>query len=102
MSRKKNRGKVTQQSRPTGTVAASAAPATAPSANVAPVHQPPELTAGGTPDTAHGEFIWKVHPYTNDYIRFADTKAAAVIAWCVSLISLLFASKAHHRFIQAP
>jgi len=44
------------------------------------------------------EFAWKVHAYTNDYIRFADAKAGVVITWCASLVALLFAAKAHHNW----
>ena len=51
----------------------------------------------GTPQT---EYFWKVHSYTNEYIRFADTKAAAVIAWAAALIGALFSLKAHQRFMQ--
>ena len=46
------------------------------------------------------EFAWKVHAYTNDYIRFADAKAGVVITWCASLVALLFAAKAHHNFME--
>jgi hypothetical protein len=44
------------------------------------------------------DFIWKVHSYTNEYIRFADAKAGAVIAWCSALTAALFAAKAHYKF----
>jgi hypothetical protein len=49
------------------------------------------------------EFLWKVHGYTSEFIRFADTKAALVVAWSSTLISGLFGLKAHrllspHRF----
>lgn len=55
----------------------------------APASAPPQV-----------EFVWKVHPYTNEYIRFADTKGAAVIAWSAALIGMLFSLKAHQRFMQ--
>jgi hypothetical protein len=46
------------------------------------------------------EFVWKVHSYTNDYIRFADAKAGAMITWCAGLIALLFTIKAQNRFMD--
>jgi hypothetical protein len=49
----------------------------------------------------NGDFVWHAHAYTNDYIRFADTKAGAVIAWCSGLIAALFAAKVHHHFMHA-
>ena len=45
------------------------------------------------------EFMWRVHVYSTEHIRFADQKAAAVIAWCGGLIGVLFATKAHQRFM---
>jgi hypothetical protein len=42
-----------------------------------------------------------VHSYTNEYIRFADTKAAAVIAWCATMIGVLYSTKAHLRFMDS-
>jgi hypothetical protein len=45
-------------------------------------------------------FVWHTHSYTNEGIRFADTKAAAVVAWCSGLIAVLFAAKAHRRFMD--
>jgi hypothetical protein len=47
-------------------------------------------------------FVWHTHAYTNEGIRFADTKAAAVIAWCSGLIAMLFAAKVHRRFMDYP
>ena len=35
------------------------------------------------------EFFWKVHSYTNEYIRFADTKAELVIGWTLALVGAL-------------
>lgn len=49
-------------------------------------------------EKARADFLWKVHSYTSDYIRLADTKAGAVIAWCGGLIGVLFASHTHHCF----
>lgn len=47
------------------------------------------------------EFAWRVHGYTNDYIRFADAKAGAVITWSAGLIAILVALKAHRHFMDA-
>jgi len=38
------------------------------------------------------DFLWKVHSYTNDYIRFADSKAAIVAGAVSTLIGALIAS----------
>jgi pycsar effector protein len=51
--------------------------------------------------TQKQEFLWKVHSYTNDYIRFADTKAGFCVGIASALIAALFASKSHELFINA-
>jgi hypothetical protein len=38
------------------------------------------------------DFLWKIHGYTNDYIRFADTKAGFVAATVAALIGGVVAS----------
>jgi hypothetical protein len=38
------------------------------------------------------DFLWQVHEYTNEHIRFADTKAAFIVAASTALISALVAS----------
>lgn len=45
-------------------------------------------------DSAAGadEFLWEVHKYTNEYIRFADTKAAFIAGASTALIGALVAS----------
>jgi hypothetical protein len=48
------------------------------------------------------DFLWKVHGYTNDYIRFADTKAAFVAATVVALIGAVVASRAFDSLSQMP
>jgi hypothetical protein len=47
------------------------------------------------------EFLWKVRAYTNEFIRFADTKAALVVAWTSALVSGQFGLKARHRLRPA-
>ncbi len=51
-------------------------------------------------EKAKAEFAWKVHSYISDYIRLADTKAGAIIAWCGGLIGILLASQTHHLFTE--
>ncbi|QDS98470.1 Pycsar system effector family protein [Adhaeretor mobilis] len=40
-------------------------------------------------------FLWSVHGYLNEYIRFADTKASAVIAWSGAFLGTLVATDCH-------
>jgi hypothetical protein len=40
------------------------------------------------------KFLWEVHHYINEYIRFADTKAAFTATACTALIGSIVASKA--------
>lgn len=42
------------------------------------------------------DFLWKTHSYLNDYIRFADTKAALVIALSTALMGGMLSVEAHH------
>jgi hypothetical protein len=51
--------------------------------------------AKSSPEFSQLEFAWNVHAYTNDYIRFADTKAAFYVAICGGLLACLYALKAH-------
>ena len=44
------------------------------------------LAEGGADDFQTG-FVWKVHDYTNNYIRFADSKAAVVVALGTGLLA---------------
>lgn len=43
-------------------------------------------------------FLWNVHSYLNEYIRFADTKAAIVITWTSALMGALAADGFHKKF----
>jgi hypothetical protein len=47
----------------------------------------------------HLDFAWKTHEYINNYIRFADTKAAFVVAWTSGLLAVLYGANAHHIFV---
>lgn len=53
------------------------------------------------PELDRGTFIWNVHSYTNEYIRFADAKAGVVIAWVSAVIAALISTKAHYYFVKA-
>lgn len=44
------------------------------------------------------DFLWNVHSYTNEYIRFADAKASVVIAWAGAVLGTLVASKTYANF----
>ncbi len=65
----------------------------------------PEATTGAAsePDRIRAcqDFVWKTHEYINNYIRFADTKAAFTFAWATSLLGGLYLSKAHQLFIPS-
>lgn len=41
------------------------------------------------------DFLWNVHSYTNEYVRFADTKAALTVAWATALLGVLYAERVH-------
>jgi hypothetical protein len=47
------------------------------------------------------DFLWKVHGYTNDYIRFADSKAAFVVAIVGGLISICLSSHLYDHLRQS-
>jgi hypothetical protein len=44
------------------------------------------------------DFLWKVHGYTSDFIRFADAKAGTVIVISSGLIASLMSHSAHQHF----
>ena len=56
----------------------------------------------GTQPTHSREFLWKVHGYVNDYIRFADTKAAFCLGVASELVGALFSSKSQELFLKPP
>jgi hypothetical protein len=70
-------------------------------------HAPPPATSGTgasateIPLAQKQDFLWKVHSYTNEYIRFADTKAAFCVGVASALIAGLFASKSQDLFMNA-
>lgn len=46
------------------------------------------------------EYWWSVHSSTNEYIRFADTKAALIVAWNTAILGVLY-SKDVHKLVFA-
>jgi uncharacterized membrane protein YeaQ/YmgE (transglycosylase-associated protein family) len=46
------------------------------------------------------DFLWKIHGYTNDYIRFADSKAGVVSAIIIALIGGVIASRSFDSLAQ--
>lgn len=44
------------------------------------------------------EFLWNAHTYTNEHIRFADTKAELVIGWTSAILGALLASDFERHF----
>lgn len=60
--------------------------------SIEPVNHPFPLKTGL-------EFLWNTHQYTNEYIRFADTKAGAVIALASSLLVGMYTTRLHLLFL---
>jgi hypothetical protein len=48
------------------------------------------------------DFSWNVHKYLNDYIRFADTKAALVVLVCTSMLGAMFVKGMHTQITAVP
>lgn len=46
------------------------------------------------------DFAWRTHEYINNYIRFADTKAAFVVAWASAIIGAIYAGNLHETVMQ--
>jgi hypothetical protein len=72
----------------------SAAPAPTPATAPAPnkIDTPSSLAADSGHDKSRVDFLWRVHSYTNDYIRFADTKAGFTAGIVAALMGALIAS----------
>lgn len=67
---------------------------------VPPPNPPPPPAAPASIDELR-EFTWRVHTYTNEYIRFADAKAGAVFAIGSAVVGALWVSKAHLSFVES-
>lgn len=48
---------------------------------------------------AQSEYLWNTHKYKNDYIRFADTKAAFTVAFCSALLAAMYKDGLHQVFL---
>jgi Pycsar effector protein len=63
---------------------------------------PPGGGAGSSAESGDArrmqDFLWRVHGYTNDYIRFADTKAAFCLGLALALIAALMKSSSPGAF----
>jgi hypothetical protein len=71
---------------------------------VAPLPPLPQPPPASPPEVAshnaiQRDFLWKVHDYTNNYIRFADTKAAFAIGFASALISAMFGANLHRYLL---
>lgn len=52
--------------------------------------------------TEKRQFLWKVHDYINDYIKFADTKAGFCFGLTSALIGVLYSTRCHELFLKIP
>jgi hypothetical protein len=64
-----------------------------------PIDAPERKAAPNEDASAKCEFLWKVHSYTNEYIRFADAKAGFVVGFASAVLWALFAGRCHEMFI---
>jgi hypothetical protein len=48
------------------------------------------------------DFLWRIHAYTNDYIRFADTKAGFAAGTVLAVVGALVASHPFDSLSQSP
>jgi len=51
---------------------------------------------------AQNDYLWNTHKYKNDYIRFADTKAAFTVAFCCTLVAGLYKAGVHESVLNRP
>jgi hypothetical protein len=87
-------------SRPVDEPAGVSALAPTPAPVTLPAQPPPHALAVMKADQR--EFLWKVHEYTNEYIRFADAKAGAVAVFCGALLGVLYSNELHKPLFTAP
>lgn len=67
----------------------------------------PSLPSAGTrasdlDEPASQEFLWHVHQYINEYIRFGDTKAGLAAAAAGAILGTLYSAKAYVPLIRTP
>jgi len=72
-----------------------------PPAVVVPPSMPPISQVAAT-SPIREEFLWKVHSYINEYVRFADTKAGFCVALAAAVMGALYSAKAHTQFMGTP
>src|SRR5262249_7698300 len=53
----------------------------------------PEPIGSTSDEAAKREFLWHTHEYVNEYVRFADTKAALAGAIASTLVGALYTAK---------
>lgn len=51
-------------------------------------------------DSKKFDFMWNVHSYQNEYIRFADTKAIVVLGWVSAISGLMISLDRHHLLFK--
>src|SRR4051794_35473694 len=69
---------------------------TPPAPPVPPALAAPPPAVQGPPGLSFPlDFIWKTHDYTNNYIRFADTKAGLIVVIISGLLAGLLNAKAY-------
>ena len=51
-------------------------------------------------DKRLSDYLWNLHKYVNDYVRFGDTKAAVILVFCTGLVGVLYNVKAPKRLLN--
>ena len=80
---------------------------TAPSADVevvaqSPISAQPQTGVTAMDESTKQDFLWHVHGYINDYIRFGDTKAAFAGTVASGLLAALYGSQFRIQILQVP
>jgi hypothetical protein len=65
----------------------------------APTHGESRARSQGA---AKQEFLWHVHEYINEYVRFGDAKAGFAGTIASGLLAVLYGSTAHSQVLQLP
>lgn len=58
----------------------------------------PDHKSNKNAEECRAQFLWHIHDYTNEYIRFADAKAGVCVGIASALLGALFATKCHTLF----
>lgn len=51
---------------------------------------------------ARNDYLWRVHGYLNEYIRFGDAKAGFIGAFASGLLAFLYSSELHSQVFGVP